>query len=137
MTMTASKLMYEGIQRVLLGRFPELGGRVEKAFGSYYDLQAETPEAYPLFEDALQGFVLQLLETGQNDQLLRRIFAFFEEMADSSDRNVVDLLSIAILEALVFRRESVLRAWGYMGEKTKELASETARSLGRQENLPP
>jgi hypothetical protein len=58
-------------------------------------------------------------------------------MANSPDRNVTDLLGIAILEPLVFQRERVRRAWKYMGEKTKKLARENAYSGGWQENLPP
>jgi len=135
--MAASGGTFNDIEKVLLSRFPELGKRLEQSFGSYYDLKSETPEAYPVFEDVLQKLVLELLRTGEDDALLQRIFAFFEEVANSSDRDVTDLLGIAILEPLVFDRASVRRAWKYMGEKTKEFARETARYGGWQDNLPP
>lgn len=130
-------LVFRDIEKILLVRFPELRPPLEKVFGSYYDLKVETPDAYPVFEDVLKEFLFDLLDLGGDDPLLPRIFAFLEEMARSPDRNVTDLLGIAILEPLVSRRDRVRRAWKYMGDKTRELARETARSGGWLENLPP
>ena len=69
--------------------------------------------------------------------MLTRLFLFFEDMATASDQNVRDLLAIAILENLVYRKESLRRAWKHMGPKSKELAIEEANHQGRPENLPP
>jgi hypothetical protein len=46
-------------------------------------------------------------------------------------------MRIAILETLVYRRESLRQACKYMGPKTKEFAEWEANDQGRQENLPP
>jgi hypothetical protein len=134
--MNPSTLKYRGIERTLLDRFPELRVRVQQEFGSYYDLKTEMPEAYPVFEDVLQPFVLELLDRQGANPFLTRIFAFFEEMAGSPDRDVTDLLGIAFLGPLVIDRERVRGAWKYMGERTKELARENARSGGSLESLP-
>ena len=130
-------LVYRDIEKLLLARFPELTESLERTFGSYYDLKAEMPEAYPVFEDVLKWFLFDLLDLGGDDPLLPRLFAFLEEMANSSDRNVTDLLGIAILEPLVSQRDRVGRAWKYMGDKTRELAHDNARSGGWLQNLPP
>lgn len=130
-------LVFQDIEKILLARFPELRPLLEKTFGSYYDLEAETPDAYPVFEDVFKEFLFDLLDLGGDDPLLPRVFAFLEEMARSPDRNVIDLLGIAILEPLVFRRDRIRRAWKYMGDKMRDLARETARSGGWLENLPP
>jgi hypothetical protein len=129
-------LVYKGIEHVLLAKFPELRERLEKAFGSYYDLNTETPEAYPVFEDVLQEFLFDLLDLGGDDAALPRIFSFLEEMANSPDRDVTDLLCIAILEPLVFRRHQIRSAWRYMGPRTKKLAQEIAHEWGWLGNLP-
>jgi hypothetical protein len=129
-------LLYPGIEKTLLARFPELSGRVEQAFGSYYDLKTQIPKAYPIFEDVLQKLIFDLLKEEKTDPLLSRIFAFLEEMAKSPDRDVTDLLGIAVLEPLVFNRESIRRAWKYMGSKTRTSAMGTARAKGWEENLP-
>jgi hypothetical protein len=127
-----NKLIYENIGYVLLERFPELQERAGKD-----DLKAEAPLAYPLFEIFFKEFFFELLETSRDNPLLSRIFSFLEEMSDSPDRDVTDLLGIAILEPLVFNRDRIRRAWQYMGEKTKNLARENAYSGGWQDNLPP
>ena len=127
-----NKLIYENIGYVLLEQFPELQERAGKD-----DLKAEACLAYPVFEIFFKEFFFELLETSQDDPLLSRIFSFLEEMSDSPDRDVTDLLGIAILEPLVFNRDRIRRAWKYMGEKTKNLARENAYSGGWQDNLPP
>jgi len=130
-------LVYRGIEKLLLAKLPELRGLLEKTFGAYYNLKSEMPEAYPVFEDVLQEFLFDLLDLGGDDPSLPRIFTFLEEMANSSDRDVTDLLGITILEPLVSDRYRISRAWAYMGGKTKELARETARSQNLLDNLPP
>ena len=74
--------------------------------------------------------------SGDKDAILPRIFGFLEEMANSPDKDVTDLLGIAILEPLVLKTERIRIAWPYMGRRTKELARETAQSGGRLNNLP-
>jgi hypothetical protein len=135
--MTHSALVYRGIEKLLLAELPELRGPLEKKFGSYYDLKTEMPEAYPVFEDVLQEFLFELLDADRDDPLLPRAFKFLEEMATSQDKEVVNLLWIAILEPLVPQRERLRRSWKYMGGKTRELTREMARSAECLDNLPP
>src|SRR5438045_2514084 len=134
--MTDKQLVYGRIREALISAFPELWEHIESTFGSYYDPEEETPEAYPIFEDVIKKVVFELLESHQNEALLTRLFSFFEAMADSKDNDVLDLLGIAILEPLVYRRESLHRAWRYLGSRTRELAKSEAFSQGRLENLP-
>jgi hypothetical protein len=90
------------------------------------------------FESVVQELVFELLESGQDEKLLTRLFLFFEDMANSADPNVSrDLLGISILEPLVYRKASLRPAWRFMGPKTKEFAVLEAGQQGKQENLPP
>ena len=138
--MSEKDLAYNSIRDALLSAFPELLERIWSTFGSYYDLEKGTPEempdAYPIFEDVVQKVVFELLDSGQDEGLLTRLFLFFEGMATSQDKNVQDLLAIAILENLVYRKESLQRAWKHMGPQSKELAVLEADHQGRRENLP-
>lgn len=129
-------LIYKHIRDDLLAKIPELRESIEENFRSYYDLNTEMPGAYPIFEDVIEPMVLKLTETPGNDQLLKRVFAFVEEMACSQDKEVVNLLWIALLKPFVYDREHIKSLWKYMGERTKQLATEVARSGGWQENLP-
>lgn len=128
---------YNEVVKIALEGFPELEGRLQETFGHYYDLKKENPGGYPIFEDVIQKVVLELLEKDENNSLLNRLFAFFEEMSGSSNRGITDLLGIAILEPLVSRPERLTRAWQYMGSKTRQLTRESAWATGDQENLPP
>lgn len=139
--MSETELTFDRVRGALLSSFPELLERIWNTFGSYYDLEKgtpeETPEAYPVFEDVVQELMFELLESGQDETLLTRLFLFFEDMANSPDSNVSDLMRIAILENLVYRRENLRQAWKYMGPKTREFAVWEANHQGRPENLPP
>jgi hypothetical protein len=133
--MAEQELVYDRIREALISAFPELWERIERTFGSYYNPEEETPEAYPIFEDVVQETVFELLENGQDNALLTRLFAFFERMASSPDPNVSrDLLGIAILEPLVYRTASIQRAWEYMGPRMRALAK--AEALSRDIPLP-
>jgi hypothetical protein len=98
--------VYANIRSVFLKRFPELWGRIEASFGSYYDLKSEFPGTYPLFEDVLKERVIEFLKAGADDDSLERIFSFYEEMARSQDEDIVTLLWISTMERLVYERNS-------------------------------
>jgi hypothetical protein len=129
-------IVFEGIVEAILGKIPELKIRIEKEFAHYYDLKAELPEAYPVFEDTIHELLLELIVTRSDDELMKRIFQFMERMANSSDRNVTDLLGIAIIEPLVYHPDKIRAAWDLMGKGTKERARETARDGHWEQNLP-
>jgi hypothetical protein len=94
------------------------------------------PEAYPVFEDVVKKILMEALKGGENEELLRRLFGFFEDMANAVDPEVPNLLWIAIIEPLVYNKESSQRAWQYMGKKTKELAREEAALQNRPGSIP-
>jgi hypothetical protein len=132
---TDSGFVYDGIETVLLAEFPEFGGRMEDTFGSYYDLKSETPEAYPVFESVFKEFVFETL-ANHTEPMLARIFPFLERMASSQDRNVLDLLGIAILEPLVCDAKALDQASKYFGPRTRALAFEEVQRPGLQQDLP-
>jgi hypothetical protein len=129
-------LVYRSIRNVFLERFPELWERIEKKYAPHYNLKSQIPGTYPLFEEILKPRVIELLESGTDDDLLKRIFFFYEEMAGSRDEEVVNLLWKSILEPLASDKALIAAAWKYTGEKTKALAREIAILRGWQGNLP-
>jgi hypothetical protein len=137
--MAKIELTKENIRGELFAAFPELLEQTWAEFGSYYQLEKgteqETPGMYPIFEDVVQRVMFELLESDRDATFLVRLFHFFEDMANSSDLDISrGLLGIAILENLVYKTESLSRAWKYMGPKMTALAMAEKES---RENPPP
>jgi hypothetical protein len=122
-------------------------------YGTFIDAALTAlPEArqrYAALQDELGGSALPHIVVGlileptakqaldeADGSLLRRIFAFFEEMACSQDVQVRNLLYVEVFEAWVAERETLSRAWKYMGECTKNMASDAAHRLNRGNDLP-
>jgi hypothetical protein len=131
-----SPMAYRSIRNVFLERFPELWVRIERKYAPHYNLKTQIPGTYPLFEEILKPRVIELLEFGADDDSLKRIFSFYEEMASSQDEEVVNLLWKSILEPLASDKKLIATAWKNMGEKTKSLAREIAILRGWEGNLP-
>jgi hypothetical protein len=129
-------LVYRSIRNVFLERFPELWEQIEKKYAAHYNLKTQIPGTYPLFEEILKPRVIELLESGADDDSLKRTFSFYEEMASSQDDEVANLVWKSILEPLASDKKLIATAWKYMREKTKALAREIALLRGWEANLP-
>ena len=135
--MNADDLRFDQVQAELLASIPELREPIESVFGTDYDLTKETPGEYPIFEDVVKEFLFQNLISSKNPDLLRLLFDFFERMASSNDKNVRDLLGIAILESLVYSHEHYQLSRRYLGINTAEFAEleEQAQASRRPRTL--
>jgi hypothetical protein len=91
---------------------------------------------YPAVELVLEPFVKSILARNADDDLLRRVFVFLEEMGRAQDIEVVNLLHVGIFESWAAEPETLACAWKYMGESTKQVAIDAAHRLGRGGNLP-
>lgn len=92
--------------------------------------------AYPAVELVLEPFVKNLLRANADADVLRRVFAFFEEMAQAQDTEVVNLLHVGIFESWAADAETLAKAWKYMGEGTKRIACDAAHRSNLGDNLP-
>ena len=99
-------------------------------------MTSEIPQAYPVFEDVFQEFLMEKLLQDESENVLDRIFLFCERMARSEDAEVVNLLWISILVPLVYDANQIKRAWRYMGPATRSVAREVAQQSGWQSHLP-
>ena len=131
-----TELNFANVRQELLLRFPDLQETVAATLGYCYDLATETPAAYPIFEDVVQKKLLQLIDSGEDSALLRRLFDFFEDMATSPDPNVSrDLLGIAILEPLVERTSRLRLVRQYMGPQIRLAIMAEAVSQGKLDEV--
>lgn len=128
---------YEEVISALLGAVPEIKDRYERSAAWQAEVEVGArPTHYEVVESMLQPLLKDQLDMDQNPALLRRIFEFFEQMAGSSDLQVVNLLQVGIFENLVGYPNRLATAWKYMGPETKNIARQTARIFHCEKNLP-
>jgi hypothetical protein len=122
---------YENIDEILVAALPDLGPSRElekqKASGRH-------PGQYVLFM-VWEPMINRWIDS-QDATHLRPLFQVFERMANSKDKEVLNLLQLAFLERLVDDPVRALKAWGFMGAQTQRQARRTARALRRTANLP-
>ena len=130
---------YSNVREKLFAEFPEFKQAASEMFSFTFDMESgdheEMPGSYLVFEDVVKGKMFELLASRIDDAFLQRVFDFFEAMASTEDVNVSrDLLGIAIIEPLVYRKADLERAWRFMGPKLRAYAVREA-GQDRPENL--
>jgi hypothetical protein len=125
---------YSKVTGELLSAVPEFRERFNRELAQWKP--PELPGPYVVFSFVVKPALRDLLTADRQPVLLRRIFDFFEGMASSSDVQVPNLLGIEICEWLVGDPLRLSIAWQYMGEETRKLTRNTARSLRRESNIP-
>lgn len=129
------KMTYDTVVTALLDAVPECRKTRETEL-KWWGEAHPPPDPYTVLGFVLRPLVTQLLSESPDKETLRRIFTFYEEMANSQDIEVVNLLQVSELEFLIGKPDLLSRAWTYMGDKTKALARETARTWESEQNLP-
>lgn len=82
-------------------------------------------------EDVFMPKIISVIKAESNKELLTNLFAYFEEVANSSDKYFLNLFSITIMETLGNDKEILKKAQKYMGTKTMQLQIEADKDLGR------
>lgn len=97
-------------------RFPELRERAEKlADGEFLP--------HVVFGGVFNDMTISLLKRGDysENEMLRRIFGMYEELASDGDEDVRDLVQTTLLERSWDEKAAYERAMEMMGERTREL----------------
>ncbi len=84
-----------------------------------------------VMEDIFMPLILKLLSENREQQLLENIFKYFEEIINSDDSHLINVLSITVLEMLGNDKEILDTAKQYMGTKTTVLQRKADEELGR------
>lgn len=79
----------------LLAMFPEAAGPMEEMQREYGEV-LETV----ILEDVFYPAIESLLRKGSDPSAINKVFDFFEQIADSGEADLVNLLSVTILESL-------------------------------------
>lgn len=110
-------------------KFPELQGNFNKEIKE--NLIEKTDGIYTVWGLGVMPCIMDILEDCDlNHPMLVKIFAFFEEMANS-DEKVRELLIYSILEKLGDEKEILQKSNNFMGSETYRLSYEVERFLGR------
>lgn len=84
-----------------------------------------------VIEDIFMPPILTLLSENKNPQLLEGIFEYFEEIANSEEAHLINILSITVLEILGNDKTILETAKQYMGIKTAILQKRADEGLRR------
>jgi hypothetical protein len=136
MNTQSRRLSYERLDQIFLEAFPELHDRYKQAFDYWGDDSKQRPGSYGLFSNVVYPYVIEALDSGQSDEILTRLFLFFEEMSSSKDAEVRNLLGLEVIDELLRHPARLARAWKYMGHSTKSFAAEAANTLNLKGSLP-
>lgn len=84
-----------------------------------------------VIEDIFMPLILNLLSENREQHLLENIFKYFEEIVNSDDLHLINVLSITVLEVLGNDKAILETAKQYMGTKTTVLQIKADEELGR------
>lgn len=126
-------LNYATIVNQMLKSVPE----IQEDFDTFLQSNMGCDVPYSVFESVFRPFAKKALLMNWDEALIQRVLRFMEEMATSSDIEVVNLLWISVFEVWVGESETLAKAWRYMGEETKLVAIDAATRLQCKKNLPP
>ncbi len=82
-------------------------------------------------EDIIMPEVLDLLNKETDQEKIRRVFDYFEDVSINSDEYLNNVFSITALEILGNEKETLDKAKKYMGPVTTTLQREADIALGR------
>lgn len=106
-------------------------------FPSVRDEYCESVERYGevlesiIIEDIFMPKVLELLNVNNDFILLKRIFNYFEDVANCGEEYIINLFTITVLEVLGNDKSILDTAIKYMGPETKQLQIRADTNLGR------
>lgn len=118
-------LRYETLTQDLVDAVPEIAERYRTLRRDWGD---ETPGPHVVFGDVLNPYLLELLTkrdlSVEHDRVLRRIFAFLEELARDDDDRVQGVVSTTVVERLGSDSDVLGIGHRYMGPATRRLSDD-------------
>ena len=114
----AENMKYEELSNVLIQRFPNLIKSINVEMDTF---DCYKPGPNVLYGNVLNPYVKELLEHENNKVALQQVFKFYEELAQSEDEEVKNLLQVTLLEALWDDGITYDKACEYMLPMTKHI----------------
>ena len=119
-----TEITYQNLGDKLVEAVPELRPQYEQELKWWGEEEAG---AHNIYGDVLNPVLISLLKSEPKSQdqeeTLKRVFAFLEELANHDDPNVQDVVGATVLERL-FGVGELQRARSYMGPRTLQMSRE-------------
>ncbi len=122
-------ITYDNLNSKLVEAVPELlpGYETEVRSETWAD-DDEGPGPHIIFADVLCPYVKSLARSGNESDVLRRIFNFLEQLASQDDADVRNVVGASVCEVLVVDRDIYMHLRGFMGPATERLCREAQPS---------
>lgn len=123
--------------RIMSERTAEFFEKMQEFLPSVKETYIESIQEYGevletvVIEDIFMPLILKLLSENREKQLLENIFKYFEEIVNSDDLHLINVLLITVLEMLGNDKAILETAKQYMGTKTTVLQIKADEELGR------
>jgi hypothetical protein len=115
------RIPYEKLSEKLVEIVPELKSAYELECQQWGE---DRPGPHIIFGDLLSPYLLGLLRSNKQENILFRIFSFLEQLANQEDTRVQEVVAFTILERLRSDKELLAYAQKYMGERTRRFCQE-------------
>lgn len=123
-----SDLSYASLSQRFVDVAPALRDEYRRMLDDWED---EVPGQTIVFDDVISPYLIGLLRSPMsNDVQLRRVFAFFEAMAQHEDQHVRDVLAVTVSEQILGEPEIYDIAQSLMGSTTRRIVDATATDMG-------
>jgi hypothetical protein len=126
--MMERSLDYAHVSQRLIDRVPVLAARCLAEFPNWSDT-TNPPGSHAVFGLVVLPCLLEELKKEGDDQVLRRLFDFFEEMAQAKDPKVVNLLKLEIITPLIRNPVALKKAAKHMESQTRKLVKTLERLI--------
>ena len=120
---------HDTLVKDFIKRFPKWGVAEIKDLRSWYD---DDDDPYLFFGFVLNPLLEEKLTDEGNQEELRGIFNFLEEMANTHDKEVETVLMEEILERLGDDKKVLEKARALMGKETLKFSHQIERFWGRE-----
>ena len=121
------KNKFHNLGEKLVEAIPELRPQYEQELKWWGD---EEPGPHKIYGDLLTPYLVSLLNSDAQEEILKRIFAFLEELANHEDVHVQEVVAFSVLEQLGADEQLLQKARKYMSPKTLQFSHEVEAFWG-------
>ena len=119
--MQSTSLNYADVEKRLFEACPPIIPIYENEFSYWGDWDKDRPGNYLVFATVVVPYLITQLDDPRDEQSITRLFALFEEMAASTDPEVVNLVKLEVVLKLARDSAHLAKARKHMGPRLQHL----------------